>query len=236
MNLEGKSAIVTGASKGIGLEIAKALLKRGVKVAGWSRSEPQLTSDKNFHFVKADVEDPASIASAYKETVSKLGSNIHFLINNAGVGIPSPFEETRPEDWHTMFRTNVDSIFYISRLVVPQMKANDFGHIINISSIAGLNGVKHYAAYSATKHAVTGLSHSMMMELRDYGIKVTAVFPGSTYTHFFDGRSTSTPPENMMRPEDIAKTVVELLDTHPNYLPADIELRPLRPQGKKSGQ
>ena len=231
--MTGKTAIVTGASKGIGLEIVKELLKRKVKVAGWSRSQPADLSDPNFHFIQADVQDPASIEKAYMQTTEKLGGTIHYLINNAGIGIPSPFLETKPEDWHTMFRTNVDSIFYISRLVVPQMQRNDFGHIINIASIAGLNGVKNYTAYSATKHAVTGLSHSMMMELREFGIKVTAVFPGSTYTHFFDGRSTSTPPENMMRPQDIAKTVVELLDTHPNYLPADIELRPLRPQGKK---
>lgn len=225
--------MVTGASKGIGLEIVKVLLQRGVRVAGWSRSRPEGIASDSFHFVQADVQDPASIEKAYQETVNVLGPDIHFLVNNAGIGIPSPFEDTKPEDWHAMFRTNVDSIFYVSRLLIPQMRKNDFGHIVNIVSIAGLNGVKHYAAYSATKHAVTGLSHSMMMELREYGIKVTAVFPGSTKTHFFEGRTTSTPPENMMRPEDIAKTVVELLDTHPNYLPADIELRPLRPQGKK---
>lgn len=231
MTLKGKTAIVTGASKGIGLEIVKELVSRGVTVAGWSRSAPELKAD-NFHFVRADVSMPESIRKGYEATVNIVGPNIDFLVNNAGLGIPSAFEETTPDDWHTMFRTNVDSIFYLSRLVVPQMKANDFGHIVNISSIAGLNGVKGYAAYSATKHAVTGLTHSMMMELRDYGIKVTGVYPGSTHTHFFEGRSTSTPPENMMRPEDIARTVAELLDTHPNYLPADIELRPLRPQGK----
>jgi NAD(P)-dependent dehydrogenase (short-subunit alcohol dehydrogenase family) len=231
MVLKGKTAIVTGASKGIGLAIVEELLERGVKVAGWSRTDPGI-SDNDFQFVKADVQSVESIEAAYKATVAKFGATIDFLINNAGLGIPSAFEDTKPEDWQTMFRTNVDSIFYISRLLVPQMKQNDFGHIINISSIAGLNGVKGYSAYSATKHAVTGLTHSMMMELRDFGIKVTGVYPGSTNTHFFEGRHTSTPPENMMRPEDIAKSVVELLDTHPNYLPGDIELRPLRPQGK----
>lgn len=229
--MKGKTAIVTGASKGIGLAIVKELLDRGVKVAGWSRSAPNF-AHSSFLFVEADVQSPASIETAYKATTAAFGPSVDFLINNAGVGIPSAFEETTAADWHAMFRTNVDSIFYLSKLVVPQMKQNDFGHIINISSIAGLNGVKNYAAYSATKHAVTGLTHSMMMELRDFGIKVTGVYPGSVNTHFFDGRSTSTPPDNMMRPEDIAKTVAELLDTHPNYLPADIELRPLRPQGK----
>lgn len=229
--MKGKTAIVTGASKGMGLAIVKELTSRGVLVAAWSRSKPEFTSNL-LYFIEADVQDPASIQKAFDTSWQKLGGRVDFLVNNAGLGIPSAFEDTKPEDWHTMFRTNVDSIFYVSRLVVPGMKANDAGHIINISSIAGLNGVKHYAAYSATKHAVTGLTHSMMMDLRDYGIKVTGVYPGSTYTSFFDGRTTSTPPENMMRPEDIAKTVADALDTHPNYLPADIELRPLRPQGK----
>ena len=87
--------------------------------------------------------------------------------------------------------------------------------------------------YAATKHAVTGISHSMYHELREFGIKVTCIYPGSVRTNFFDQIDSINAHENMMRPEDIAKTIVDCIDTHANYLPVDIEVRPLRPKGKQ---
>jgi short-subunit dehydrogenase len=100
----------------------------------------------------------------------KISKNVDFdlLINNAGIGYAGDMEHVPLEMWHRMFDVNVHGIFYCSRLVVPIMKAQGYGHIINISSIAGLNGIKRMAGYSATKHAVRGLSHSMYMELREF--------------------------------------------------------------------
>lgn len=232
MILENKVVIVTGASKGIGLETVKALLEKGAKVCGWSRNAPQLTHD-NFLFVEADVTRPGSVESAYKQTVDRFGKDIQVLINNAGMGFYGPMEDTSNEEWKMMFETNVDSIFYASKLVVPQMKVLDEGHIINISSIAGLNPVKNMVGYAATKHAVTGISHSMYQELREFGIKVTCIYPGSVKTNFFDDMDAINAHSDMMRPEDIAKTIVDCIETHANYLPVDIEVRPLRPKGKK---
>ncbi len=229
--LEGKNAIVTGASKGIGLEIVKRLCGKGVNVAGWSRSSPDYQQD-NFVPIMADVGNPDSVATAWEKTKTSLGENVHFLINNAGYGVFGPFETTSLADWQGMFNTNVHGIFYVSRLVVPAMKALDFGHIVNISSIVGKNPLKNGVGYAATKHAVTGLSHSLFMEVRDYGIKVSCVYPGSVQTNFFDDVAEMETSNNMMQPSDVAKSVVELLETSPNYFPVDIEMRPLRPKGK----
>ena len=232
MELSNKIAIVTGVSKGIGLATAKLLLDNGVKVAGWSRSEPEI-SHSNFLFVQVDVGSNDSVKKGYQQTVSHFGSEISFLINNAGLGYEGLFEEMKDEEWHQMFKTNVDSIFYCSRLVIPEMKKMDAGHIINISSIAGTNGIAGMSGYCGTKHAVRGISHSMFKELRNFGIKVSVIYPGSVKTNFFDEIDSVTTSNNMMMPEDIASTILHVLSTPPNYHHIDIEVRPLRPKGKQ---
>jgi NADP-dependent 3-hydroxy acid dehydrogenase YdfG len=232
MNLTDKIAIVTGSSKGIGLETAKLLLNKGVSVAGWSRSKT-LIDHPNFISVQVDVGNSDDVVRAFGETIQLLGEEISILINNAGLGFESEFDKLDEEKWHLMFRTNVDSIFYCSRLVIPQMKAMNEGHIVNISSIAGTNGIAGMAAYCGTKHAVRGISHSMFKELRNFGIKVSTIYPGSTNTNFFDEFSSVDSNNNMMMPEDIALTIIQVLESSANYLPVDIEVRPLQPKGKQ---
>lgn len=229
--LAGKNAIVTGVSKGIGLEIARQLLEAGVKVVGWSRSKPNL-KHANFLYVPTNVASFDSVKEAYAKTVEFLTEDVHILVNNAGYGVPGAVDELSVEDWKGMFDVNVHGLMYCTRMVVPRMKVLETGHIVNISSIAGLNPVKNMSAYAATKHAVTGFGHSLFMELREWGIKVTNVYPGSVKTHFFDGMEGMNLSDNMMRPEDVARSVVQLLDTHENYLPVDLEIRPLRPKSK----
>ena len=232
MELKNTVAVVTGVSKGIGLEVVKLLLEKGTLVAGWGRSKPEL-DHPNFHFFSCDVGVEEQVKQAYSATVSKLGEDIRILINNAGFGIAKAFEEMSAEEWKSMFDVNVHGIFYVSKCLIPGMKAADEGHIINVSSIAGLNGVSNFAGYAGTKHAVRGISHSMYMELRDFGIKVSTIYPGSTQTQFFDDIEGMQAHENMMRPQDVATTIVQTLETHPNYFVADVECRPLRPRGKK---
>ena len=232
MNLKDKIAIVTGSSKGIGLETAKLLLDKGVKVAGWSRSKT-LIDHPNFISVKVDVGKSDDVVRAFGETTQLFGEKISILINNAGLGFEGEFDKLDEEKWHLMFRTNVDSIFYCSRLVIPRMKSMDEGHIVNISSIAGTNGIAGMAAYCGTKHAVRGISHSMFKELRNFGIKVSTIYPGSTNTNFFDEFSSVDSNNNMMMPEDIALTILQVLESSANYLPVDIEVRPLQPKGKQ---
>ncbi len=232
MELKNTIAVVTGVSKGIGLELVKLLLEKGTIVAGWGRNKPEL-SHPNFHFFSCDVAVEDQVEKAYQETVAKLGSDIRILVNNAGFGVAGPVETMSSSDWKSMFDTNVHGIFYVSKRLVPAMKLADEGHIINVASIAGLNGVANFAGYVGTKHAVRGISHSMYMELRDFGIKVSTIYPGSIQTNFFDNIPGMQAHENMMRPIDVAQTIVQTLETHPNYFVADVECRPLRPKGKK---
>lgn len=229
MSLEGRVAIVTGASKGIGLEIVKLLLAKGVKVAGWSRTDNDF-SDPNYLFISVDVSDPESVSHAYNQTAEMLGEEIDILINNAGIGYYGNMDEMPFEEWKRMFDVNVHGIYFTSNAVIPKMKELDRGHIINIGSIAGKMPVKGMTGYVGTKHAVTGISHSMYTELRDFGIKVTCIYPGSVNTNFFDKIDAIEAHDQMMRPQDVASSVVHCLETHPNYLPVDFEVRPLRPK------
>ncbi len=232
MNVKNKIAIVTGVSKGIGLATVKMLLEEGMIVAGWGRTAPDFKYE-DFHFFETDVSKESSVKAAYKATVDRLGSKISVLVNNAGLGYTSTFEETPTEQWMEMFNTNVHGIFFCSREVIPSMKAMDEGHIINISSIAGTLGIEQMSGYCGTKFAVRGISQSMYKELRNFGIKVTCIYPGSVKTNFFDKIPSVTVSDNMMMPEDIASTILHCLSSSPNYHQVDIEVRPLRPMGKK---
>ena len=233
MELRNKIAVVTGVSRGIGLELVKLLLEKGTVVAGWGRTKPAFNHE-NFHFFSCDVSVEDEVEKAYLATVGKLGFDIRILVNNAGFGVAGSFESFSSADWRSMFDTNVHGIFYVSKRLIAGMKSADEGHIINIASIAGLNGVANFAGYVGTKHAVRGISHSMYMELRDFGIKVSTIDPGSTQTNFFDGIDGTEANEHMMRPQDVAQTIIQTLETHPNYFVAEVECRPLRPKGKKS--
>ncbi|MEM6526128.1 MAG: SDR family oxidoreductase [Bacteroidota bacterium] len=229
MELKDKVAIVTGVSKGIGLATVYALLDQGCKVAGWSRTAPEI-ENPNFKFFPTDVQSYESVRSVYDRTVLDFGQDIPILVNNAGLGFESPLVSQDHDKWRQMFATNVDGVLYCSQLVIPQMQKNDEGHIINIASIAGTTGIPGMSAYCATKHAVRGLSHSLYKEVRNDGIKVTCIYPGSVNTNFFDAIDSVTTSANMMRPEDIAETIVHALSTHPNYHQVDIEVRPLKPK------
>lgn len=231
-SLEGRKAIVTGVSKGIGFATVNLLLENNVTVAGWGRTAPDI-SDPNFHFFKTDVGDFESVKDSFELVISELGSDIDILVNNAGIGYEGPFEELPVESWVNMFDTNVHGIFYCSKLLVPYMKEREVGHIINIASIAGTTGIPGMAGYCGTKHAVKGISHSMYKELREFGVKVTCIYPGSVKTNFFDKIDSIQANDNMMMPEDIAGTIIHALQSSENYHHVDIEVRPLRPKGRR---
>lgn len=228
MELKDQVAIVTGSSKGIGLATVKALLNKGVKVAGWSRSETKI-EHPNFKFYQTDVGNQQSVDASFKKTLDDF-KTIAILVNNAGLGFTGNLVDLPVEEWHSMFNINVNGIFYCSRLAIPEMKKLGYGHIINISSIAGMTGIEGMSGYCATKFAVRGLSGAMFKEVRNYGIKVSCVYPGSVNTNFFDSIESVQANDNMMKPEDIASTIIHFLEGDPNYLPVDIEVRPLRPR------
>lgn len=229
MELKGSIAVITGVSSGIGKASAEAMLERGAHVVGWGRNRPDIDNG-HFHFVETDIRNEKDVKKALERTEQDVGAP-DILVNNAGLGIDSPIEEMSSEDWQRLFDTNVSGLFYCIRELVPGMKQKGQGHIVNVASLAGKNGVPNMAAYCGTKHAVVGISESLFKELRQDGIKVTCVLPGSTKTEFFQNVSGSEAHDNMMRPEDIAGSIVEAVATHPNYLMSQMELRPLKPKG-----
>ena len=230
MDLTGKVAIVTGASKGIGRATVEALLARGAAVAGWGRTAPADLVHDRFQFFGCDVRDEHAVAEAYTNTQRELGPEIHVLVNNAGLGIAGPVDGFSSDDWRLMFDTNVHGTFYCARAVLPQMKRQQLGHIVNIASIAGTTGIENMAGYCATKFAVRGFSQSLFKEVRNDGIKVTCLYPGSTQTNFFDAIPGTTANDSMMSPADIAGAIIYSLETPPNFHIVDVEMRPLQPK------
>lgn len=230
MNLQNKIAIVTGASKGIGLAVTNLLLEEGMKVAGWSRTDPDL-GDNNFLWVPCDVGSYQSVEEAFESTTQHFGKELALLINNAGLGYEGNLVDMPLEQWHQMMQVNVNGIFYCSRLAIPLMKEQGEGHIINLSSIAGTTGIEGMSGYCASKFAVRGLSQSLFKEIRKFGIKVTCINPGSVNTHFFDKIDSVTPNGNMMRPQDVAEAILSAIHTHKNFHIVEMEMRPLKPKG-----
>ncbi|GIV60532.1 MAG: hypothetical protein KatS3mg043_1621 [Rhodothermaceae bacterium] len=157
------------------------------------------------------------------------------LINNAGLGKFGPVDRLSVEDWDVQVATNLRGVFLCTRAAVPVMKQQNAetgfgGHIVNIASIAGLIGNPNISAYNATKFGLRGFSEALMKELRDDGIKVSCVYPGSIATEFFQ-TSGSNPAPNAMTAEDVGRTVMHLLETPDNYLISEVVMRPLRPRG-----
>lgn len=226
-------AIVTGASKGIGLATVKALLSKGMSVAGWSRNKPEFTHP-NFKFYPTNVGNIDSVNTSYNQTIKDFGQDISVLINNAGIGYAGLLENMPVDEWEEMFKVNVHGVFYCSQMVIHRMKEMGYGHIVNIASIAGKEGIEKLSGYSATKFALRGLTQALYKEVREYGIKVTSICPGSVKTDFFEHIDHIVPNDHMMRAEDIAQSIIYCLETSENYHPVELEVRPLMPKGRKT--
>lgn len=230
MNLDSKTAIVTGASRGLGAAFSRMLIKNNVRVYGLARSKNKLRElreelGERFYPVEMDITEKAKV----EKWVHKTFNEQHLpdiLINNAGLAHFDNVEDLTTQQWEAMMDVNLNGMFYLTRLIVPLMKQNpNVCHIINIASIAGLLGNPTMSGYNASKYAVRGFSEALFKELRYDGIKVSCVFPGSIATGFF---AKSHP--NMMQPEQIADTVKFLLTTGDNYLINEITMRPLNPK------
>lgn len=239
MNVRDKVAIVTGASSGIGLGFAERLAEKGTTVYGFARSVDRLEQaarkiGDEFHPIQCDVRSEDAVRASVAQVIDDAG-RLDILINNAGLGIFGTVDELTTQDWDVQLETNVRGAFLCTQAVVPQMRSQNEssgfgGHIINIASIAGLLGNPSLSAYNASKFALRGFSEAMMKELREDGIKVSCIYPGSIRTNFrSDSRSGSA--GNPMTVDDITGTVMHVLETDDNYLISEVVMRPLRPKG-----
>lgn len=217
--LKGKTALVTGAGKGIGKAIAIALANEGVQVGLIARTEKDLQNvaqEINAQGVKAaiataDVSDISSVNDAVEKVQNELGP-IDILINNAGIATFGKFLELEPKDWEDIIKVNLLGVYYVTRAVLPQMIERKTGDIINISSTAGQRGAAVTSAYSASKFAVIGLTESLMQEVRKHNIRVTALTPSTVVTELAQSANLITgDADRVMHPEDFAELIIAQL-------------------------
>ncbi|MEX0966991.1 MAG: SDR family NAD(P)-dependent oxidoreductase [Bacteroidia bacterium] len=232
MEIKDKVAFVTGVSKGIGQAVVSQLLEKGAHVCGLGKTRPGYSHER-FSFYETNVRESGSVKRSVAEALARHDGRVDILINNAGLGYFGPLEEMPLEQWHEIFEVNVNGTFFTCRETIPVMKKHGRGHIINVSSIAGLQGQAQGAAYCGAKHAVRGISDSLFRELRDFNIKVTAIFPGSTKTNFFDNAQGIDAHDNMMMPEDVAGQILRIIETPDNFVINSLEFRPLQPRPAK---
>jgi 3-oxoacyl-[acyl-carrier protein] reductase len=239
MELKGKTAVVTGGTKGIGRAIAESLIFDGANVVITARHAADLESavgelnalDRG-HAVGfvCDVRDHSEVRSLVQKVI-KTFQSIDVLVNNAGIGVFGSVEETSPEDFRAVLETNLFGVFYCCHEVIPLMKQSGGGYIFNISSLAGVNAHAEMAVYNASKFGLNGFSEALMQEVRHDGIKVSYILPGSVNTEF-GGDSASDEKSWQLQPEDIAQVVMDLLAYPQRSLVSRVEIRPTRPPKK----
>jgi NADP-dependent 3-hydroxy acid dehydrogenase YdfG len=229
--LAGQVALVTGASRGIGLAIARRLSQMGARVSLCARNAANLEraasgmrgAGAQVLALPADVTRGDAITALVGETQRVLGP-IDILVNNAGMGIFGPFHEQSEADWNSILDTNLKSVFLMSRAVAPEMIRRKTGHIINISSLAGKNTFANGAIYCASKWGLLGLSGCMAEDLRAHGIRVSAICPGSVATDF--SPHAGKDPSKMLQAEDVAHAVAALVTQAPGSFISEVQMRP----------
>ena len=232
-DLNGKVAIVTGSSKGIGCAIAKQLARAGASVVINSRSinEAQVVSDQignGSSAISADVGDPSACQQLINDTIKQFG-HLDILVNNAGLGIIKPISEMTIEEWKNQINVNLSGVFYCSKAALPHLITTGDGFIINIASLASRNPFSGGTAYNASKFGVLGLTEAMMLDVRYDDVRVSIVMPGSVNTEFRD-REQSLTRTWKLEPEDCASAVMQLLSYPREAHVSRIEMRPSQPE------
>ena len=248
--LTGQSALVTGATRGIGFAIARALADAGATVAICGRSQENvdeavrgLTNEGQRKVVGkvADVRTSPSVEALFawldKTWVESATGGPEILVNNAGVGVMKSTAELTVEDWQQSIETNLSGAFYCSREALPRMKKRGGGYIVNIGSLAGKNAFAGGAAYNASKYGLNGFTEAMMLDHRYDNVRVTHIMPGSVDTDFSGRRSSerstsggSARAEWKIAPEDIGEIVLMLLRMPERTLVSRVEVRPAKPR------
>lgn len=209
--LENKVAIITGGAGGMGASHAKRFIEEGAKVviadlAGSNGESFSTELGENAIFVEADVTDESSWKNLVNRTIETFGK-VDILVNNAGISTAALVEDTSLEEFKKVVDINQVGVFLGMKHVVPHMKENKAGSIINISSISGLRGTKEGISYGASKFAVVGMTKSVALEVAEYGVRVNTVHPGVIRTKMTDPA---------VIPEENAKVIQE----HVNRIPA----------------
>ncbi|NND62434.1 MAG: SDR family oxidoreductase [Flavobacteriaceae bacterium] len=240
VKLQGQVALITGGTKGIGFGVAEALMAQGVHVAITGRTQESVDeaakklneSGNDFATaigLQADVRDFESMRNAVKLVLDNF-KKLNIVIANAGLGHFAPVHELSLRQWNETIDTNLTGAFYTLKAAIGQLVKNK-GYYITISSLAGTNFFANGSAYNASKFGLTGFTQSVMLDLREHGVKVSTIMPGSVSTHF-NGNAPDDSGAWKIQIEDLGQMVVDLLRMHPRTLPSKIEVRPSQPPSK----
>jgi len=235
-NLQGKTALITGGSKGIGYGIAESMLREGMNVAITSRHQESadaavvklsgIDTGKLIAIV-ADVRDFGAQQNAVAKTLKAFGE-IDVLIANAGLGHFAPITTLSPEQWHETIDTNLTGVFYSIKAALDALTQSK-GYFISIASLAGANFFANASAYNASKFGLVGFTQAVMLDVREAGIKCSTIMPGSVATNF-NNHEPNPADAWKIQPEDIGQMVIDLLKMNPRTLPSKIEVRPSLPK------
>ncbi len=235
-NIKGKTALITGGSKGIGFGIAEMLLKEGLNVVITSRSQSaadqavkKLSAFGNVIGIESDVRDINSEKRAVERVEKEFGS-LDVLIANAGLGHFAPITELTPDQWSDVIDINLTGVFNTVKAGLDSL-VNSKGYLITIASLAGTNFFAGGAAYNASKFGLVGFTQAVMLDVRHLGVKVSTIMPGSV-TSFFNSHEPNPNDSWKIQPEDVGQIVADLLKMHPRTLPSKIEVRPSMPPKK----
>ncbi len=236
--LNGKTALITGGSKGIGYGIAESMIKEGMNVAVTSRHKKAAeeaaallnqSGPGKAIGLEADVRDLAAQQQSVDRVLRKWG-RLDVLIANAGLGHFGSIETLTPEQWNETIDINLTGVFNSVKAALEALKQSE-GYVITIASLAGTNFFAGGSAYNASKFGLVGFTQAIMLDLRHAGIKVTTIMPGSVTSHF--NHHTPNPADAWkIQPEDLGQMVVDLLQIHPRTLPSKVEVRPSQPPRK----
>lgn len=236
MGNQARVAVVTGGSRGIGRGVVEALLGEGWRVHFCGRTPEHVeAAQRELQEQHGDAVSGAAMDARDQGAVDRFVAGvleregrIDCLVNNAGLGVFAPVDELTGEQWREVIETNLSGYFYFLHAVAPAMKRQGEGWIFNVASLAGRNPMARGAAYNASKFGVVGLSEAAMLDLRQYGVRVAAILPGSVATGF-SHPSGAQDQSWRLQPADVAAMILHLLTYPPNALPSLVEMRPAKP-------
>ena len=231
------TALVTGASRGIGRAIALRLAADGYDIVAVARNRDELESlcaeiaraGGECRALALDITDAGAVSRALT------GLEVDVLVNNAGVGIIKPFVDMSLDEWNTMMDVNVNALFHVTHALLPRMLERGSGHVCTIGSISARSAYVGGAAYSGTKAFVTAWAESLMLEARGRGVKVSVVAPGGVATEF-SGHTVTEADRWKLAAEDVATAVSQVIATPPDVLIHRLEVRTLTPPPPKSAK